>query len=129
MHHHRETRRFLFENRAVLQRVFKLPRHIISWIEAHEDTLQLMYDAITQISHKQDPGVFEYADFISFCACVARLSKIDTIHLPTGLLGGRSLVHDFGWTDNQIDLVNRCIPVSDDETSEEENEEHGDDIV
>ena len=80
--------------RSTLQRVHKLPKHVITWMEDNEDVLMYMYDQLNVITEKT-PWVFDKADFCSFCACIARLSTIDSVKYPHGLCGGRRLVHDY----------------------------------
>jgi len=82
----------LFNSRETLQRVHQLPRHVIIWLEEHEDELVCIYDNLQ--AHEM-PWIFDKADFCSFCACVARLSTIDSPRGPHGRVGGRLLVHDF----------------------------------
>ena len=98
-------------------------------MEDHEDTLLLMYETVRNIAHAQDPDILDYADFPSFCACLARLSRIDTVHLPWGVLGGRTLVHDFQWTPRQSELTDEWMPVEESKEEEDAVEDEGDVIV
>ena len=91
MHQYNEN---LFSNRQIFQRVHKLPRHVVLWIENHNDVLEGIYDLLRD-SIESHPYILDKLDYPSFCACVARLSSVDSPTTRQGLAGGRFLVHDF----------------------------------
>ena len=91
MHQYNEN---LFSNRQIFQRVHKLPRHVVLWLENHNDVLERLYDLLCE-SIESHPYILDKLDYPSFCACVARLSSVDSPATRQGLAGGRFLVHDF----------------------------------
>ena len=85
--------------------VHKLPLHVSQWMEDREDVLWGMYMTLQDISSRQDPSIMDKADFVSFCSCMARLSRID--HPAHSIAGKtfRPLVHDIYLTENQVHKV------------------------
>ena len=83
----------LFTNRVDHRKVHKLPNHVIKWIESREEVLESAYDTLMCMFDTY-PSIFDMADYTSFCACVARMSSIDSPKTPIGTAGGRILVHD-----------------------------------
>jgi hypothetical protein len=86
--------RRLYDTTITCDRVLFLPRHVSSWIEENFCVLWDMYSVLDD-RFQRESCIFDKADFSSFCACIARLSTIDSPLGPHGLAGGRSLVYDF----------------------------------
>ena len=86
--------RNLLYNRNVMQRVHKVPKHVLNWADENYDGL---WDAYNQF--KRDfavwPEIMDRGDFPSFCACIARLSSVDSPRTENGLAGGRDLPQDY----------------------------------
>ena len=100
----------LFTNRGIHRKIHKLPDHVIIWIESREEVLELAYDTLTNVFGNH-PSIFDMADYTSFCACVARMSSIDSPKTPIGRTGGRILVHDILNADKTIntDVILKSI--------------------
>lgn len=71
-----------------------IPMHVQHWILEHEDDLFAIYDD-TRSRLNHTPWIMNRATFSSFCACMARLSSIDSPMTMRGQSGGRRLPHDF----------------------------------
>lgn len=81
-------------NSCTCQRVYKLPSHVCRWVNTHFDELVELHEVLLAYCEKK-PYLMDKSNIAAFCACVARLSTIDSPCGWMGRTGGRLLVHDF----------------------------------
>ena len=68
-------------------RVQCLPAHVAEWIDEHEDVLWKIYLDSTETAIRLAPAILDKADFTSFAACMARLSRVDS---PSSSVAGKT---------------------------------------
>lgn len=68
-------------------RVQCLPAHVSEWIDEHEDVLWKIYLDSTETAIRLAPAILDKADFTSFAACMARLSRVDS---PSSSVTGKT---------------------------------------
>jgi hypothetical protein len=75
----------------ILTKIHKLPRHVSSWVE---ENFEFLWDLFYDLQENLPPHIMDRADFGAFCACMARMSSIDSPLCPNGLAGSRFIVYD-----------------------------------
>ena len=106
----RESR--LYDSTMRLKQL-KVPLHVENWVTENYDELDDLYSLVMKHT-EQCPWILDQSDFVSFCACIARLSAIDSPHSQIGRTGGRSLMFDIGAGcsgDNRVNSINKEIAV------------------
>jgi hypothetical protein len=98
----------LFMHREEMVRVHHLPRHVLLWMEEHEDVLVRAYEALLD-ALTPTPYLMDRMDFLGFCALVARLSTIDSPCMPWGRAGGRHQIADILLPAERVATVDAAV--------------------
>lgn len=84
----------MYDTHEVLQRVHNVPRHVLKWMQDNHEGLWEAYNWF-QEQFTMWPDIMDRGDFPTFCACMARMSGVDSTRTSVGRAGGRFFSRDY----------------------------------